>query len=322
MPNNANIPIFFSADDNYMPLLEVAVKSIKDNSSDNHVYDLYILNTGLKDCNKELLRGYEKKNIRFYFTDVSSEIDSINNEDNLRLRDYYSKTIYYRLFIPKLFPEIKKAIYLDADVVLVEDIANLYDIDLSDNMVGAVMDEVVANEQSFRDYSRVSLGLRDYTRYFNSGVLLMNLEELRKVELEKTFFFVFNQYDFKTIAPDQDFLNVICKDKVLYLDAGWDKMPIENPEFNEKDLHLIHYNMFEKPCYYNNILYEEYFWKCAKDTSAYNKLIERRDNYSDEEMKNDQLGRVNLIKLSDEINASGKSLKYAFEEMKMMNGLN
>lgn len=316
--NNLNVPIFFSADDNYTDLLEVAIKSISDNASDKKIYNIYILNTGLGQSGIDTINKYQTENIKIHFTDVSAEINSINGEDALRLRDYYSKTIYYRLFIPALFPEIDKAIYLDADVVLVDDIANLYAVELGDNMVAGVMDEVVATNPTFREYSITSLGL-DYTHYFNSGVLLMNLEQLRKVELDKTFFYIFNNFDFKTIAPDQDFLNVICKDKVTYIEAGWDKMPIKNPDFKEEDLHLIHFNMFEKPYLYDDILFQDYFWKYAKETSVYDVLLKRRENYTDEEKAGDQQGRINLIAMADEINHSGKSLKKAFEEFYKIN---
>ncbi len=309
--NEVTVPIFFSADDNYIDLLEVAIRSISDTSSGENTYDIYILNTGLSKEHIDIISSYKTSHININFTDVSKDINAINDKDALRLRDYYSKTIYYRLFIPKLFPDIKKAIYLDADVVLVDDIANLFRIDLGDNMVGGVMDEVVATDPVFREYSLKSLGL-DYTHYFNSGMLLMNLDELRKVQLEETFFYLFNNFDFKTIAPDQDFLNEICKGKVTYLEAGWDKMPIPEPDFKEEDLHLIHFNMFEKPCLYHDILFENHFWKYAKKTSAYERLLQRRDNYTDQDKENDKQGRINMLTQAKEISDSPMTLQTAF----------
>ena len=111
MNSKKEIPVFFSADNNYVPCLTVAMKSLIENSSEKNNYKIIILNSGISEENKRELRKMETNNIRISFTNVDSKVKRIEDELKLRLRDYYSVAIYYRLFIPSIFPEYDKVIY-------------------------------------------------------------------------------------------------------------------------------------------------------------------------------------------------------------------
>ncbi len=297
------IPIFFSADDNYIPCLAVAIQSLKDNASKENNYKLIILNSKMTDEGKKQVKQFETDNIKINFADISKATSKMSKELELRCRDYYSETIYYRMFIPSQFPEYDKAIYLDSDIVIQEDIANLYNIDLGDNLLGAVMDSVVANDESFRKYAKVALGLESYKKYFNSGVLLMNLKEMRKANIEKKFIYLLLKYNLDTIAPDQDYLNILCKDRVKYLPETWDKMPDFGKRYEASELHLIHYNMFRKPWHYADVPYSDVFWKYAKKTPYYDELQKELASYSEEAKKEDSEGNVKLVGYSNMIMA-------------------
>ena len=119
------IPIFFSCDDAYVPYLTVAIRSLIDHTSKENDYSIVVLNTGLSIQNQKELKQMATENVKINFEDVSKSMEEINNELKLRLRDYYSIAIYYRLFIPSLFPIYEKAIYLDADMVILDDVAKL-----------------------------------------------------------------------------------------------------------------------------------------------------------------------------------------------------
>lgn len=295
------IPIFFSADDNYIPCLAVAIQSLKDNASDDNNYKLIILNSGMTNEGKLQIKAFETDNIKIDFADISNATSKMSKELELRCRDYYSETIYYRMFIPSQFPEYDKAIYLDSDIIIQDDIANFFNIDLGDNLLGAVIDNVVANNESFRKYAKVALGLESYEKYFNSGVLLMNLKEMRNAEIEKKFVYLLLKYNLDTIAPDQDYLNILCKDRVLYLPETWDKMPDFGKRYDASELHLIHYNMFRKPWHYADVPYSDVFWKYAKKTPYYDELQKELESYPEEAKKADAEGGVKLVQYSDMI---------------------
>lgn len=306
--NKQTIPIFFSSDDNYVPFLAVAINSLIENASKDYNYEIIVLNSGLTSENIERIKKYQNEYVNIEFEDVRPKIENIIGALSLRLRDYYSISIFYRLFIPSLFKNYSKAIYLDADIVLVDDISKLYNEDMEGYLVGGVPDEVVNNSEVFREYSVKALDLEP-GNYFNSGVLLMNLDEFRKEKIEEKFLHILEKYNFDVIAPDQDYLNFLCKGKVKYVNRGWDRMPNIDEKFDDSDLHLIHFNMFQKPWNYDNVLYEEYFWKYAKETDFYNEISQMKENYTDEERKRDNIGGENLLNQSKRISASDFTFK-------------
>ena len=302
------IPIFFSSDDNYIPFLSVAINSLILNASKEYNYEIIILNSGLNSENIERISRYNGDNVKIKFEDVGPKIKNITKDLELRLRDYYSISIFYRLFIPSLFKEYSKAIYLDADIVLVDDISKLYNEDISNYLVAGVPDEVVNNNKYFMEYSENLLDLKP-GNYFNSGVLLMNLDEFRKDRIEEKFLHILNKYNFDVVAPDQDYLNFLCKGKVKYLNRGWDRMPNPDESFNDTDLHLIHFNMFQKPWNYNNVLYQEYFWKYASSTDFFDEIRAMKNKYTLEDIKRDKKGEENLINQSRKIAKSDFTFK-------------
>lgn len=285
MKKTKRIPIFFSCDDNYIPFLAAAVRSLADNAKSDAQYELYVLNDGLDKENAARIKSMEGGKIRISFIDVAKRIAPLL--DRLRLRDYYTFSIYYRLFIPDMFPEFDKAIYLDSDVIVLSDIAGLYDIPLGSNLLGAVPDAIVASEKVFRDYSALAVGV-PYERYFNSGVLLMNLSLMREYEVEARFSYLLGKYGFNTICPDQDYLNVICDGKVKYLGVEWDKMSLDR-NFDGVPK-LIHFNMFDKPWHYDNVPYEEYFWQYAEKTEFYDEIKKIKASFGKEDAQRDIIG--------------------------------
>ena len=93
------IPIFFSIDDNYIPFFTVAAHSIMDNASKDYKYKFIILNSGIKKESQEKLKTLENENFKVEFVNVNEKIKSIESDLAFRLRDYYTNSIYYRIFI-------------------------------------------------------------------------------------------------------------------------------------------------------------------------------------------------------------------------------
>ena len=307
MKNRKIVPVFFASDKNYIPYLTVAIKSLVDFTTDKHDYRIYILTNDVKDEDITEIRTFEKENVKVEIVDVNEKIETIKNK--VALRDYYSVSIYFRLFIPSMFPQYEKAIYLDSDIVLNRDIADMYNVDIGSNFVGAVLDETVFTNKNFIYYVREALDVTE-KQYFNSGVLVMNLRKFRDNKIEDDFYNWVNNYStkFGSVAPDQDYLNCICKNKVKYLPLGWDKMPL-GCTLEDKDLFLIHYNMFFKPWKYENTMFEDYFWKYAKQTSYYDFLKNQQASYSDEQKRNDQVACENLLKVAVNIANSDSNYK-------------
>ena len=296
------IPIYFASDKNYLPYLTVAIKSLINFANQEDEYRIYILTNDLKTEDIKELKSFEKFNTIIEIADVKEKIETIKNK--LVVRDYYSISIYFRLFIPSMFPEYNKAIYLDSDIILNKDVAELFRVDIKDNYLGAVLDEVVYSNYDFTYYAKEVLNVSE-NQYFNSGVLIMNLAKFRTNNIEYDFYNWVNNNNFNAVAPDQDYLNITCKNSVMYLNSGWNQMPMGKKEKDSKFVYLIHYNMFLKPWKYENILYENYFWNFAKQTSLYAFIKNKQKTYSKENKENDKQSLNRLINLA--INLANKS---------------
>ena len=289
-----HIPIFMASDDNYLPYLVVAIKSISLYSSDEYVYDVKILNNGLSKASVRKLRHLEFKNVEISFVDVERAVAAFREDLSVRLRDYYSEAIFYRMFIASMFPRMTKAIYIDCDVVLVDDIAKLYFTDIGDNILGAVSDESIPSVPEFCEYVSEWVGV-SAQRYINSGVLLMNLNAFRKHNIAEKFKRLLITYNFDTLAPDQDYLNFLCKDKIYYLDGGWNKQPKEENYLPIEEQHLIHYNLYNKPWHYSGIPYENAFWDVARLTPYYQDILKGYVEFGDDKKKAEAEGGRRLI---------------------------
>lgn len=285
-PENREIPIFFSIDDSYAPYLAVALSSAIKNSSPDRSYRAIVLYNELNEENQRRLSMLEAPNFSIEFYKMDRGLETITDRSSNYLRcDYFTLTIYFRLFIPAMFPELDKAIYIDSDIVVLGDLAELYDIELGDNYIAACNDKSVLDVPELAHYMEDCIGV-DRHEYINSGVLLMNLAALREKKFDEHFLDLLNTYHFDSIAPDQDYINAICNGKIHYLDERWDAMPNDNkPEL--EDVKLIHYNLFSKPWCYDGVQYGDYFWEYAKDAGYLEEALEHKKNYSDEKKKND-----------------------------------
>lgn len=286
------VPVFFAADENYMPFLGVTLASLKENASGKYAYNVHVLYAGELCENAKAVKQMATEDFSISFHCLSDKIEAITHL--IHCRDYYTSAIYFRLFIPELFPQYDKAIYLDCDTVALTDIGELYAADIKDNLIGAVVDQAVAAVGPFREYTKNALGI-DAEKYFNSGVIVMNLKKMRELNFYGTFCEILRSYEF-IVAPDQDCLNLICQDKVHFFESGWNKMPIAGK--NRDKIHLIHYNLSMKPWHYSGVLYEEYFWKYASQTPFLAIIQAKKAAFTPEMAKHDEEGGERLIALA------------------------
>ena len=310
--NKNLIPIFFTIDDEYAKYVSCAIHSMIENSSKEYNYKIYILHQNLNEKNKQKLSLLQNENFEIEFREMKEGLESITDRAENKLRcDYFTLTIYFRLFIPEMFPEYDKGIYIDSDIIVPGDISNLYNLELGDNLIGASTDNSIQNIPELINYMENAIGVKKH-EYINSGVLLMNLKEMREKEFSKEFLKRLNKYHFDSVAPDQDYLNAMCHGKILYLDESWDAMPNDNRE-PLKNPNLIHYNLFQKPWCYDDIQYEDYFWKYAKKSNYYNDIVEFKNNYSDENKKSDSDCLKVLLEKADTIPSTENTFKKRYE---------
>jgi lipopolysaccharide biosynthesis glycosyltransferase len=289
------IPVFFAVDDGYSPFLAVALQSMIDNASKENTYCVKVLNTDISPENKRKLGKYKRYNVSIEFVDLNYYIEKV--KDKLYTRDYYSKTTYFRLFIPNLYPQYDKVLYLDSDIVILDDIAKLYNLDMGNNLVAAAPDDVIQFNEVFRVYAEKVVGVADYRNYFNAGILLMNLHELRKFHFQEKFLYSLERITFP-VAQDQDYLNRMCKGRVKLFDRVWNRMPIPDPKIKTENVKLIHYNLAFKPWHFEDILYKEFFWMYAHETEYFDMIQHIRESYTEAQRIKDNQMHKKLIRLA------------------------
>lgn len=287
------VPVFMAVDDGYIPFLGVALKSVIENSSKENKYEIKILYTKVSEENKNKIKAYETENVSIEFVDLSSKLHEI--EDKLYTRNYFSNTTYFRLFIPELYPEYDKAVYIDSDTVTLADIADLYNTDMGDNLIAGIPDGAVQAIHVFQEYVEKVVGVIDYNNYFNAGIIVMNLKALREYKFQEKFLYMLGKIKFE-VAQDQDYMNRLCKGRVKLLGFEWNRMPAMGKR--EGTINLVHYNLGCKPWYFDDVLYQEYFWKYAKKTEFYDEIRALKSKYTDADKEKDDANSSKLIELA------------------------
>lgn len=288
------VPIVLSANDKFSPYLDIMIRSIIENASPSRLYDIIILYNDISENNQKKISmaAQEKKNISIRFIRVYQYFDT----EKLFIDQHLSIETYYRLIIPEIMPSYHKILYLDCDMVANRDVAELYDIDLGDCVLGAAKDIDVAGQinleqNHWREYALNSLGLKQPYDYFQAGVLIIDLDKLRELtSAEKLIQLARSQ---KWRCHDQDVLNVVCKNRVHYIPQRWNvlmnwqegnrsrmqimkmapKTLYEEYIVARKTPYLVHFAGYQKPWDVVNCDMAEYFWKYARHSLYYPEIL-------------------------------------------------
>ncbi|MDY6393142.1 MAG: glycosyltransferase family 8 protein [Bacilli bacterium] len=263
-PSNV-VPVFFGCDQRFTPYLMACLASMLDHVSARRKYSVHILHTDINEATQKMICDMAKPNVTIEFNDVSELINDILCD--LPIRDYYSPSTYFRFVIASHFRQYDKALYIDADTVIVDDVAKLYDTQIGNNYVGAVPEAVMANMKDAGDYAELVLGINRF-RYFNAGMLVINCKQWREHDVLGQFLVLIGYYNF-VVAQDQDYLNVICKNKVRYLPRRWNMETIKNWRIDRNHLGIVHFAFAAKPWQDINCYYGDIFWKYASKLPVY-----------------------------------------------------
>ncbi|MBO5576100.1 MAG: 1-acyl-sn-glycerol-3-phosphate acyltransferase [Ruminococcus sp.] len=288
------IPIFYACDDAFVKYTVVSMHSLIKNASRDHKYVIHILYTEISDEMQAVVNKMADECFEIRFVDVTAYLQSIS--EKLPLRDYYSKTTYYRLFIAEMFQDYSKAIYIDSDTVVNGDISKVYLTDIKDAYLGACHEQAMVQRDEFGTYVEKVVGVSRYN-FFNAGLMLINCEQFRLHFVLDKFIDYLHYYNF-VVTQDEDYLNLICKDHVFWLDQRWNTEVFGTLPYPIEQAEMIHYIMTNKPWHYSDCRYGEYFWKYAKETAVYDELLGVLDSYSDEEKQRDAKSGDNLLALA------------------------
>lgn len=214
MSHKRKLAIVSAADDNYAPYLSVTMMTLLEHLSDEAEVIFYIIDDHISADSKEKLQqvvSNQKVKAAINYLEVESDL-----YENVLESDHITQTAYFRISLPDLLEEahLDKVLYIDSDVLVLDDILPLYATDIGDKAIGAVIDPGQALV-----LSRLGVETDDY--YFNSGLMLIDLENWRKAEItKKTLDFIEKESD-KIIYHDQDALNATLYEKWHPLHPKW-----------------------------------------------------------------------------------------------------
>ncbi len=288
------IPIFYACDDAFVKYTIVSLYSMKKNASREYKYRIHILHTEISEEMKARVLELSDENFDIFFEDVSDYLDSIS--DRLPVRDYYSKTTYYRLFIAEMFTEYSKAIYIDSDTVVQGDISKLYLTDIGDAYLGACHEQAMVQVDEYGTYVEKVIGISRYN-FFNAGIILLNCEQFRCHAVLDEFIRYLHIYTF-AVTQDEDYLNLICKDHVYWLDQRWNTEIFGEIDYPIEEANILHYIMTSKPWHYSDCRHGDIFWAYAKETSVYSQVLDTLNTYTDEERERDRISCDKLLALA------------------------
>lgn len=216
-----DVVIVFACSENFVPYLSVATQSIVDNASPSRRYDIVVLTRDLSPASMiTLTRQTKGANVGIGFLDVEAALGDIE----LPHHGHFRPETYYRLLAPQLLPNVDKAIYLDSDLIVDADIAELYDYDVEAYMLGATRDadtigQICGYDASVGPYLKDELGMDDPLDYFQAGVLLMNLAELRRSVTPEEFLRISTERMWRWL--DQDVLNKVVNGHYVRIPMKW-----------------------------------------------------------------------------------------------------
>ncbi len=307
------VPVFMTINNGYAPYAAASIHSLTQKCNRKRYYRVIILHDGLSFINRLRLRSLVTNNVAIEFRKMTHSLSlraiiAYCAKRRKGSGDFFSSAVYYyRAFIPRLFPLYEKGVYIDSDTILTGDIGELFDIELEDKAIAAMIDPKVSVIPEFRDYVDKAVGV-PHDEYVNSGVLLMDLKKMRKMRYLSEMINLIQKYDADLVAPDQDYLNVILQGKVKFLPKCWNAEPSNRLP---KDTKLVHFNLFNKPWKYDNVPCEKLFWNAARGTGFYGDLKRQKEGFSEDKKKQDQEQVAALIKKAGKL---AKVKKPLFEE--------
>lgn len=203
MSFNPNIAhIVYASDDRFAEILGVSLVSLYENSKDMDDIVVYVLDAGIKQENKEKLTSVSQKYSRTKMQFIAAQDISKKLSMNVTV-DRGSLSQYARLFVSSDLPSnLGRVLYLDCDIIVRKSIRELWNLDLHQKTIGALMD-------AFSKYYRMNIGLKEKDIMFNSGVMLIDLDKWKKEKIEEKLLQFIAKKNGRIQQGDQGALNAV-----------------------------------------------------------------------------------------------------------------
>lgn len=202
--------ILYASDENYIRHMAASMLSVMDHNRKAKELTIHLLSMGISDESRaaldKLAGEYGRRVCIYELGDIRRWFDFDFDTRG------FAPSAMGRLFLARMLPEdIERVLYLDCDTVVMDDLSDLFSLDMTGYDLGMVAEPTVNKGR------RVQLGMPDEQKYFNSGVLLVNLKKWRADNTEATVIGYYRDMGGNLVAPDQDAINGALPGRILEL---------------------------------------------------------------------------------------------------------
>lgn len=279
------INVAYSCDKDIYYITHVSMKSLMINQKNNTFIKFYLLvHESIKKKQKIIIDKIciEHSNCNITYFKLKDEFKDINSTGNHK----WTTSTFYKLLLQNLLLNEKKVLYLDSDTIIYKDLNNLYNYNITNNYYVGTFEG--------KPLSKYGKNLSDF---INGGIILMNLEMLRKDKIYKKIYDFLRKNNGSLLYVDQDAINVVCNKKngffpEYYISNGicsatifkhLNKHKLKNIEIIQalKEPYIFHFKIYTKPWYgiakrKNMICFDFFprFYEYAKKSSYYFEILE------------------------------------------------
>lgn len=217
LPTNEPISVSFNVSENYVQHLAVVAVSILTNAP-RSAFVFHVLTREMSEATRARLARIERDCPRCRFEVHLVDFSLFENMPSPL--EHVSRDARFRILLPQILAKDRRTIYMDVDVLVIGDITPLASVDLGDAMLGGVIDNYAPSKE-LMDYRTKELGLRPDTQYVNSGVLVMDLEKLRRFDFSSKCFATIERLRDVLSFVDQDTINIVAEGHIKVLPERW-----------------------------------------------------------------------------------------------------
>lgn len=221
----ANVPLFLGCDDRFFMHAVTVVASVLEHATPENNYDVIIAQTGVPKAKLARAAAWAERfpNARLRFVDMTGMIERYGVKD-LNTTAAWSTAVYFPILAPETFREYDRILYLDSDLLVFADVADLYRTDLAGKSMAVCHDFPWELNQA-RDPEQMRWWREDFGMdigdvIFNSGVMVMDLARMRRLEAVKKVLEMARRMKAPKRA-DQDVLNAAFRNDVVFLSSEW-----------------------------------------------------------------------------------------------------
>jgi len=268
-----SVNVVFATDQNYLSYLAVCLLSLLDHADSHTNYDICVLTGNRLDLRHFPQERFQAKNISLRF--ITIDLAHYPYDFARHLTGHYSIATYYRFFIGEIFSLYTRILYLDTDIIILDDLAKLFRFDLDGKMFGAGTDRChfLPMDPSERQYITNTLAV-PFIQYFCAGVMLMDIAKMKAARLLHSALRKLDELGQPHLV-DQDVLNALYADQTVLLPTNWNFMwsvlltgsPSLATAYRQsaQPIRLIHYDSATKPWNAPDKPLADRWWRYAQE---------------------------------------------------------